>query len=175
MAEEIENTNTSPAIPTQPLIPGFRFKVVTITEDDKTDSKAIEKNSFASFQSISRINAKIKTEKVALLGSNNRQLHVHNGVEFDDVVFKKGILSGDINLSEPFLSGIVNMSKDKYRVQKMDLIVVALDQKDNPAYAVKLKRCFPTAWEMGEFNAETGQLLIESVTYSVGRIEEVSI
>ncbi|NME70278.1 phage tail protein [Flammeovirga aprica] len=167
--------------PEMPILPGFRFKVITIGVDEKGDpnkwnTETINKNnSFASFQSISRISAKMKTEKIALLGSHNKQHHVYSGMEYDDVVFKKGILSSDMNLSTPFLMSVQNLASKDHLVYKLDLIIVAFDQKDKPKYALKLDRCFPTAWEMGEFNAETGELLIESVTYSVASVTELPI
>ncbi|KXX68967.1 phage tail protein [Flammeovirga sp. SJP92] len=176
-----DELNESFVGPSVPVLAGFRFKVITIGkkpngEIQNWDEDTINTNqAFASFQSISRISAKMKTEKISLLGVNNRQFHVHSGVEYDDVVFKKGILSSEMNLSTPFLASIQEMSTTDYRVNKLNLIVVAFDQKDSPVYALKLGRCFPTAWEMGEFNAETGELLIESVTYSVATVEELQI
>lgn len=168
------------------LLTGYRFRVVIIDDYDNKKEKgnklknlangALNHTPIASFSSISKITAKRVTEKVSILGVNDKQSMLSKGMEFDDVTFKKGVFVNlTKNLGGELLGSMVNLNSSNFYVDKYNLLVIAVNQNDIPMFALVLVNCFPKAVEFGEFNAEKGELLMESVTYSAEYIKNFSL
>ncbi|MBB6458854.1 phage tail protein [Flammeovirga kamogawensis] len=163
------------------ILTGYRFNVIVLDDfNEKVDMqeglKMFGQTPIASFQSISKITAKRVTERVNILGSNDRQMLLAKGVEFDDVTFKKGVFSSPHNnVGGEILESMVNSGTGNYVIRKFNLLIVALNQSGVPLFSIVLVNCFPKAVEFGDFNAEKGEILMESVTYTVEYIKQISI
>lgn len=111
------------------------------------------------FQSVDGIKASIDAEvnKDVPIYSFNR--YVNNGVKFDDLVLKRGMMSGSllINYFEAnLISGMII---------PIPLIVSLLDEKHTPKYCWMFYNAFPVSWETSGFDAMKGDnLLIETIT-----------
>jgi phage tail-like protein len=127
---------------------GFYFSVKFKDISEEIDTR---------FQEVSGLYVSVGTEDYPE-GGQNRFVHkLPKGTSYDNLVLKRGVVKGSK------LVEWCNKTVEELQFEPMDVLVSLLDEKGKPLYAWNIVHAFPTKWSFEGLNAESGELLIESM------------
>lgn len=146
---------------------GFRFKVTF---------NGIGDNSSYPFQSISMLNKTNKSVLIANGGDNTRQYKLPSSNQYKDVKLVRGLMKNDVDLLQWLENLGVNSSG------RLNPVIVVIELRDvdeknkiNTIEKWSLYDCFPTSFLLGEFNAQKGQVVLETITLAYSKYERESV
>ena len=115
-------------------------------------------NTDMQFQSVSGLNVQYDTESFKEGGENRFEHVIPTRAKYSDLVLKRGIF-------RPNDSGITKWCKkafDNMEFEPLNLDVALLNQNHEPLLLWKIVHAYPKNWKLADFNAEKGEVLIET-------------
>jgi len=129
----------------------FHFRVTDLGGDIDMD-----------FREVSGLNAQLQTESLKEGGENTFEHTMPVRVKYTDVVLKRGVVSaGQSALTRWLKDGYEN-----FRFQPKDFMVQLLNENHEPLMVWKVVHALPKNWKFSDFNAERGEVLIETLELS---------
>jgi phage tail-like protein len=112
------------------------------------------------FQSVTGLDSVLETESVKE-GGENRFTHVIPvRRKYGPLLLKRGIVSP--NASQ--LTAWLKCAFDNEKVKPRDTVIITLlNESHKPLMHWKINNVWPLSWKVGELNAETGNVLIETL------------
>lgn len=110
------------------------------------------------FQSVSGLNVQFDTESYKEAGENRFEHVVPTRTKYPDLVLKRGIF-------RPKDSGITKWCQDAFdnmKFKPLNIDVILLGQKHEPLMIWQVIHAYPKNWKLSDFNAEKGEVLIET-------------
>jgi phage tail-like protein len=156
---------------------GFHFEVRIIDAYSAVGTVAgalgLTANVDASFQEVSGISATINVEEL-YEGGENRYVHkLPKSINYSPLQLKRGLVSSLSAMGEwckeTFESGF------EQKIVTKDVIVSLLDEENLPLMAWAFMGAFPTKWNVSNFNAQTNDIVVESMELTYRRFEQVNV
>ncbi|WP_046755826.1 phage tail protein [Kordia jejudonensis] len=111
-----------------------------------------------SFQSVSGLSVTVETEAYTEGGENRFVHEIPKGLKFSTLTLKRGLKAAP--------SSITKWCEDAYEsftFKPLNLIVMLLNEKHIPIKSWNIVGAYPIKYELGDFNAETNSILIETL------------
>jgi len=112
------------------------------------------------FQSISGINAEVSIEEYHEGGENRFKHKLPNPASYPNLVMKRGMLIGS-QLMQWFKDSVEN-----YAFEAHDITVILLNGDHITIQGWNFIKAWPVKWDISEFNAEQGTIVIESIEFA---------
>lgn len=112
------------------------------------------------FQSVSGLSASVEMSEVAEGGENRFKHKLPQGIRFPNLVLKRGMVT------DSALIRWCNSAMENFEFSRMDLIVVLMNEQMLPLKTWNIKGALPVKCEVSEFNAETSNIVIETIELS---------
>ncbi|MEO1053673.1 MAG: phage tail protein [Bacteroidota bacterium] len=112
------------------------------------------------FQEVSGINADVSTEEYREGGENRFAHRLPNPATYQNLTLKRGLLIG---------STIMQWYKDvteNFVFKPFDITVILLNDLHLPIQAWNFIKAYPVKWNIADFNAQEGQIVVETVEFS---------
>ena len=122
----------------------------------------------AGFQSVTGLDVQIQTETIKEGGENGFEHVIPGRRKYADLVLKRGKLTGKEG------SLIFNWCKDAFEkgvVRPINLDVLLLNDDHEPLMKWNVIHAWPKNWKTNEFNAERGEVLIETLELAYNRFD----
>lgn len=114
-----------------------------------------------SFQSVSGLNVNVEMETYREGGENRFVHHLPTGTSYPDLVLKRGLfLDAQITGLMPW----VRKAVEDFQFEPINLTVSLLNESHIPLYNWYVVGAIPKSLQIGEFNAETSSVVIETLT-----------
>lgn len=134
---------------------GFHFKVEFLF-DSKSQTPAAGNDIF--FQSVSGLNFQMQTDTLREGGENRFEHVLPLRNKCTDLVLRRGIFKpADSTVSQWCLDAFRNFS-----FSPIDLNVTLLNEQHQPLMTWKVHRAWPKNWKVADFNADKGEVVIET-------------
>ncbi len=134
-------------------IVGFHFRVLFtgLPQSNGTD---------VSFQSVSGLDVQIEKEAMKEGGENRFEHQIPGRSKYTPLTLKRGILKPDD-------SGLIKWCQQAFQNMIIrplpNIDVELLNENHKPLMRWQLSHVWPVSWKVGEFNAERGEVLIETL------------
>lgn len=146
---------------------GFHFKVSFLKGSNDNIPHEFQ-NSDVSFQSVSGLDVSLNTEAYKEGGENRFEHVMPVRTKYGKLTLKRGFLL-------PSQSGLTKWFQDAFQNMKVRPIQTVVVELLNPEHASlqkwTLAHVFPTSWKVAEFNAERGEVLIETLELNYNRFK----
>ena len=114
------------------------------------------------FQSVSGLNVQYDTESYKEGGENRFEHVIPVRTKYSDLVLKRGIFQpGESVLTQWCINAFDNM-----KFKPINLSVELLDENHNTLLNWEVIHAYPKNWKLADFNAEKGEVLIETFELS---------
>jgi len=121
------------------------------------------------FQSVSGINSEISIEEYHEGGENRFKHKLPNPVTYQNLVLKRGMLIGS-QLMQWFKDSVEN-----YAFEANDITVILLNGDHIPIQAWNFIKAWPVKWDISEFNAEQGTIVVETVEFAYQYFRRIDV
>lgn len=119
------------------------------------------------FQSVSGLDSTLETESVKEGGENRFTHLLPVRRKYGPLVLKRGLLMP----SQSMITQWLKKAFDQEMVEPRDLVTVILLGEDHkPLMHWTVNNAWPLSWKIGELNAETGAILIETLELNYNRL-----
>ncbi len=119
------------------------------------------------FQSVTGLDATIDTETVREGGENRFEHVIPTRRKYGPLVLKRGLLSP----SQSAITRWLKQAFDNERIVPMDTLqIILLNESHNALMQWTVNNVWPRSWKLGELNAETGAILIETLELNYNRL-----
>lgn len=122
------------------------------------------------FQQVSGLSYKMDKSEFREGGQLGNPHTLFNKVDFPELVLKRGIL-----ISHSQVSSWFDTAMETLTCHPLQVLVSLLNEKGLPNRAWLVDTAFPTAWELGELNAEQNTMAIETLTLSYESFRTISL
>ena len=146
---------------------GFHFKVTFLkVASDTIDHEFNDAD--IRFQSVSGLDVQLTTESYKEGGENRFEHVMPQRTKYGKLTLKRGfLLPSQSGLSKWFQEAFQNM-----KVKPLQTVVVELlNENHTTLQKWTLAHVFPTSWKVAEFNAERGEVLIETLELNYNRFK----
>lgn len=109
------------------------------------------------FQSVSGLSATLETDSLREGGENRFEHKLPTRSSYGDITLKRGFTT-----SSELLKWF-NSTMQTLEVHPTDLNISLLNDRSEPSITWKLTHAFPKKWAIGDFNAETSAIAIETL------------
>ena len=134
---------------------GFHFAVTfNGLKEDSIDAR---------FQSVSGLDVRLDTEEIKEGGENRFTHVVPTRRKYSDLTLKRGLMSP--SAGSEITSWCLKAFEDM-KVIPVNLEVHLLDEKHQILMSWDVRHVRPKSWKVAEFNAERGEVLIETIEMS---------
>lgn len=114
----------------------------------------------ASFQEVSGLTATVQTETLQQGGENDFVYKVPKGVEYSNLVLKRGL----VTLSSEFQDWCLDSIKDgNLAYQQKDVSVMLLNNYHVPVMTWKVIKAIPAKYEVSGFDSMSSKIMVETV------------
>jgi len=122
------------------------------------------------FQSISGMNSTINTEtKITEGGENLFEHKLPTRMTYGDLVLKRGMVIGSpLNIE-------FNLAMSLMKFTPGNVLVMLLNADSTPIAGWQFLNAYPTKWEVSELNAESGKVMIETMTLTYTRFQHLRV
>ena len=110
------------------------------------------------FQSVSGLTVNINTESFKEGGENRFAHELPISLKFEDLKLKRGLKPAP----SPLTKWCEQVFED-FKFRPLNLVIVLMDENHLPLHSWTVVNAFPIKYEIGEFNAETASVVIESL------------
>ncbi|MDY0961159.1 phage tail protein [Massilia sp. CFBP9026] len=117
-----------------------------------------------SFQEVSGIGGEMQVEEVPEGGETRFVHRLPTGVKYKPLVLKRGVASAGSALAQWCRMTLEGGLGSQIRTAPVS--VYLLDEQGDPLRAWLFSDAYPTQWEMGNFDAMTSAVAIETITLS---------
>lgn len=134
-------------------IVGFYFRVIFegLSGGDGVD---------VSFQSVTGLDVQIEKEALKEGGENRFEHQMPGRTKYTSLTLKRGVI-------KPKESGLSTWCQKAFQdkiIKPLEIVnVQLLDENAKPLMQWQLSHVWPVSWKVGEFNAERGEVLIETL------------
>jgi phage tail-like protein len=136
----------------------FHFKVEFTLNEEGIDVR---------FQSVSGLDVTLDTEQVKEGGENRFEHVLPVRRKCTPLILKRGLL-------KPSASGLTRWLQRAFNdeeVEPVDIVTIKLlNEEHKPLMLWTINNVWPRSWKMGELNAETGAVLIETLELNYNRL-----
>ncbi len=134
-------------------IVGFHFRVLF---NGLPDSNGID----IGFQSVSGLDVQIEKEALKEGGENRFEHQMPGRTKYTALTLKRGVL-------KPQDSGLIKWCQQAFQDRQIkpleNIDIELLNEDHNALMRWQLSHVWPVSWKVGEFNAEKGEVLIETL------------
>lgn len=130
------------------------------------------------FKKISGISQKISTETLQEGGQNLFSHRFPNRIEHENLVLERGIVTPKLFSSKPAdkipspITAEFNLAMSTLTLVPSNILVVLLDNSDDsglayvPTAAWLFFKTYPVSWKVGDLDADTNSILLETMEFS---------
>lgn len=118
------------------------------------------------FQEVSGLEAKIKTRSAAATLSHRL---TPIGVEYGDLELQRGMVLGSYLMHQ-----VIN-TFNTFKFTRSDVLLTIFSEIGAPTIAYLFSEAYPINWKVGKLNANTEDILIESLTLTYARVRTFSL
>ncbi|MEI7660857.1 MAG: phage tail protein [Bacteroidota bacterium] len=111
-----------------------------------------------SFQSVSGLTVTIETEPLNAGGPSYLHKDLPVGLKFENLKLKRGLKP----TPSPLTKWCEHAFED-FKFKPLDLLIVLMDENHLPLHSWKVIQAYPCKYDIGEFNAETASVVIETL------------
>lgn len=130
---------------------GFHFQVTFKDMSDEIDTR---------FQEVTGLTVTVNTEDVEE-GGQNRFVHkLPKGTSYDSLVLKRGIIKNS-KLAEWCRKAVEELT-----FEPKDILVSLLNEEHKELCSWNVVHAYPVRWAFSGLNAESGELLIETMEFN---------
>jgi phage tail-like protein len=134
---------------------GFHFAVTfNGLKEDSIDAR---------FQSVSGLDVRLDTEEIKEGGENRFTHAVPTRRKYTDLTLKRGLLSPSAGSA---ITDWCLKAFEEMKVMPVNLEVHLLDEQHQILMSWDVRHVRPKSWKVAEFNAERGEVLIETIEMS---------
>lgn len=145
-------------------IVGFHFKVFFL-------GVPFLKEIDVSFQSVSGLDVEIEKEVLKEGGENRFEHQLPGRTKYSPLILKRGILKP----SDSGLSLWCQAAFHEMKIIPLPIVnVELLNEEHNVLMSWVLSHVWPVSWKIGELNAESGEVLIETLELNYNRLRLVA-
>ncbi|MFK7748305.1 MAG: phage tail protein [Kordia sp.] len=123
-----------------------------------------------SFQSVSGLSVTVETESYAEGGENRFVHEIPKGLKFSTLTLKRGLKNVPSSVAK-----WCEDAYEKFEFKRLNLIIVLLSENHIPIKTWNVVGAYPIKYELGEFNAETQSILIETLELKYDYFKLLSI
>ncbi len=112
------------------------------------------------FKNISGLSMSMNTEPLSEGGENRFQHKLPVRASYTDITLKRGLFSN---------TGLYNWCKEaieKFDFMPLTVLISLLDETNQPTFSWRVFNAIPVKWELSEFNADSNEVVIESIVLS---------
>ncbi|GAB4396907.1 MAG: hypothetical protein OHK0053_12070 [Microscillaceae bacterium] len=153
---------------------GFHFSVRLVDQlsSSGTSPKPEGQSKEAGFQEVTGLSADYQTEEIAE-GGENRFVHkVPKGVRYPNLVLKRGAV---IKTSPLVKWCEETIHQTVFPIKPKIVVISLLNQQHKVMMAWNVLQAYPVKYEVSGFNAESTQLLVESIELVYRRFERAKL
>jgi phage tail-like protein len=136
----------------------FHFKVEFTLNEEGIDVR---------FQSVSGLDVTLDTEQVKEGGENRFEHVLPVRSKCSPLILKRGIL-------KPSASGLTRWLQRAFNDEELEpmeyVTIKLLNEEHEPLMLWTINNVWPRSWKIGELNAETGAVLIETLELNYNRL-----
>ncbi len=111
-----------------------------------------------SFQSVSGLSVTVETEAYTEGGENRFVHEIPKGLKFSTLTLKRGLKTAPSSITK-----WCEEAYESFAFKPLNLIVMLLSEKHIPIKSWNVVGAYPVKYELGDFNAETNSVLIETL------------
>lgn len=126
----------------------------------------------AGFQEVSGFSATMGTEPITEGGENKFIHNVPTQVTYPNLQLKRGAVTRPSALNMWCEECLLQA---KYPIETKIIVLTLLDVNHIPLMVWKFDKAYPVKYEVAGFNAESNQLLIESIEIAYQKVEKIPI
>jgi phage tail-like protein len=116
----------------------------------------------SSFQEVSGLSATIQMETIQSGGTNDVVYKVPKGVEYSNLVLKRGLVTLSSDLQKWCLDSAV---KNDFQLEQKNIVIRLLNNYHVPLMTWTVKKAIPVKYEASGFDAMTGKIMVESLEF----------
>lgn len=124
------------------------------------------------FQRVSGMSRELGVTELRQGGENVGTIHLPDRVSHHPIVLERGIMTKVHNsmMTLMFESGL-----DYFLNRYADMQVVLMDSRDKPACLWYVRDAMPTRWQLGDLDAASNTVLIETMEFSYRSIKRIPV
>lgn len=159
---------------------GFSFHITTTPSEPISThpipTGVIGNYSEGSFQKVSGIKASLKTEDVGVLGMNNQQLKLPNGVSYDNLVLSRGLVKKDSFLGI-WCDQMLTSQSNLYTIERKTINLFLYDYDSNTVLTTwTFFNCFPLEISVDGFDAmNKTSIVVDNMTLTYSHYTKITI
>lgn len=111
-----------------------------------------------SFQSVSGLSVTVETEAYTEGGESRFVHEIPKGLKFSTLTLKRGLKKAPSSITK-----WCEAAYESFAFKPLNLIVVLLGENHIPIKSWNVVGAYPIKYELGDFNAETNSILIETL------------
>lgn len=156
---------------------GFHFEVRILDSYEAvgaiTGALGGTANVDGSFQEVSGISAEIPTDDFYEGGENRFTYKLPKPIRYSPLQLKRGLVSSLSALGE-WCKETFELGFDQ-RITTKTVLVSLLDEDNFPLMAWVFVGAYPTKWNVSNFNAQSNDIVVESLELTYRRFEQVNV
>jgi phage tail-like protein len=142
---------------------GFRFSVVFFALGVLPNPLDIR------FQKVRGLSATVQTVELPAGGQNLYTQKLPTGIKYENLVLERGVLLGSPLTME------INVAFSLFRFRPSNVLVTLLDQRGIPTSAWFFFKAYPVRWSTGDLDANSKEVLIETIELAYARMQVMRI
>ncbi len=145
-------------------IQGFYFSV---SFDDATTTDN-------AFQEVSGISTELQTEEIEAGGENNKVYKVPKKVSHPDLSLKRGTMASGSSILKWIEDTLGAGLASPITTKTITVKLLDVTQKDNVLIHWQFENAYPIGWEVGSLNAQSSEILIETLKFTYSKMTRMS-
>ena len=111
-----------------------------------------------SFQSVTGLTVTVNTEPLQVGGASYLTKEMPVSLKFENLKLKRGLKPTPSPLTK-----WCEQAFEEFKFKPLDLLIVLMNENHVPLHSWKVIQAYPCKYDIGEFNAETASVVIESL------------
>lgn len=123
-----------------------------------------------SFQEVSGLSATVQTETIQAGGVNNFVYKVPKGVEYSNLVLKRGLVTLSSEL-QTWCEDTIKNDDSLFKYTYKDVTLMLLNHYHMPIKSWKIIKAYPVKYEISGFDAMSSKIMVENIELCYQRFE----
>lgn len=123
-----------------------------------------------SFQEVSGLSATVQTETIQAGGVNNFVYKVPKGVEYSNLVLKRGLVTLSSEL-QTWCEDTIKNDDSLFQYEYKNITLMLLNHYHEPIKSWKLTNAYPVKYEISGFDAMSSKIMVENIELCYQRFE----
>lgn len=121
------------------------------------------------FQKVSGLSAKVNTETLSEGGQNLYKHRLPTGIEYGDLVLERGAVTGSpLNIE-------FNAAMTFFKFAPSNILITALNEAQIPLMGWLFERAYPIEWSVSDLDANSNNIIIDTMKLAYARFQSVRI